>query len=98
MEVKRLLAPYGKRSAAPDRDAVGLTFRFHTFMMTVKKERFMKLSAPMFSTWLIAVIIGGIGILQHFRVLHIAALAPYSIHLIVAGFALLVLATLLRKL
>jgi hypothetical protein len=58
----------------------------------------MKLSAPMFSTWLIAVIIGGIGILQHFHVLHIAALAPYSVHLIVIGFALLVLATLLRKL
>ena len=58
----------------------------------------MKLSAPMFSTWLIAVIIGGIGILQHFHVLHINELAPYAVHLIVAGFALLVLATLLRKL
>lgn len=58
----------------------------------------MKLSAPKFSTWLVAVIIGGIGILQYFRVLHIDALAPYPFHLIVAGFALLVLATLLKKL
>ncbi len=58
----------------------------------------MKLSAPMFSTWLIAVIIGVIGILQHFHVLHIDALAQYSVHLIIIGFGLLVLATLLRKL
>jgi hypothetical protein len=58
----------------------------------------MKLSAPKFSTWLISVIIGGVGILQYFRVLHIDALAPYSIHLLVAGFALLVLATLFKKL
>ena len=58
----------------------------------------MKLSAPQFSTWLIAVIIGAIGALQHFRVLHINELAPYSVHLLVAGFALLILATLLKKL
>ncbi|MCJ7524860.1 MAG: hypothetical protein MUP71_06500 [Candidatus Aminicenantes bacterium] len=58
----------------------------------------MKLSAPMFSTWLIAVIIGAIGALQHFHVLHINELAPYSVHLLVAGFALLILATLLKKL
>jgi len=58
----------------------------------------MKLSAPKFSTWLIAVIIGAIGALQYFRVLHINELAPYSVHLLVAGFALLVLATLVKKL
>ncbi len=58
----------------------------------------MKLSAPKLSTWLVAVIIGGIGILQYFRVLHINELAPYSVHLLVAGFALLILATLLKKL
>ena len=58
----------------------------------------MKLSAPKFSTWLIAVIIGGVGILQHFRVIHIDALAPYSFHLLIIGFALLILATLFRKL
>ena len=58
----------------------------------------MKLSAPKFSTWLIAVIIGGIGILQYFRVLHIDALARYPFHLIMIGFGLLVLATLVKKL
>ncbi len=58
----------------------------------------MKLSAPKFSTWLIAVIIGAIGALQHFRVLHINELAPYAVHLLVAGFVLLILATMLRKL
>jgi hypothetical protein len=58
----------------------------------------MKLSAPKFSTWLISVIIGGVGILQHFHVLHINELAQYSVHLIIIGFALLVLATLVKKL
>jgi hypothetical protein len=58
----------------------------------------MKLSAPKVSTWVVAVIVGGIGILQHFRVIHIDALAQYSVHLIIIGFALLVLATLVRKL
>ena len=58
----------------------------------------MRLSAPKISTWLVAVIVGAIGALQYFRVLHIDALAPYSIHLLVAGFALLILATLLKKL
>lgn len=58
----------------------------------------MKLSAPKFSTWLISVIIGGVGILQHFRVIHIDALAQYSVHLIIIGFAVLILATLFKKL
>jgi len=58
----------------------------------------MKLSAPKFSTWLVAVIIGGVGILQHFHVLHINELAQYSVHLIIIGFALLILATLFKKL
>jgi membrane-bound ClpP family serine protease len=58
----------------------------------------MKLSAPKFSTWLISVIVGLVGILQHFHVLHINDLAQYSVHLIIIGFALLVLATLVRKL
>lgn len=58
----------------------------------------MKLSAPKFTTWLVSVIIGGVGILQYFRVLHIDALAPYTFHLLVAGFALLILATMIKKL
>jgi len=58
----------------------------------------MKLSAPKLTTWLVAVIVGGIGALQYFSVLHVDALAPYSIHMLVGGFALLILATLLKKL
>ena len=58
----------------------------------------MKLSAPKFSTWLISVIIGAIGALQYFHVLHINELAQYSVHLIIIGFVLLILATMLRKL
>jgi hypothetical protein len=58
----------------------------------------MKLSAPMFVTWFIAVIIGIVGILQHFHVLHIPALAPYTFHMIAFAFVLLALATLLKKL
>jgi len=58
----------------------------------------MKLSAPKLTTWLVAVIVGAVGALQYFRVLHIDALAPYSIHMLVGGFALLILATLLKKL
>ena len=58
----------------------------------------MKLSAPKLSTWLVAVITGGVGILQHFRVLSIPVLAPYTFYLLVAGFALLVLAALFKKL
>jgi hypothetical protein len=64
----------------------------------MKQGGSMKLSAPKFSTWLIAVIIGAVGALQHFRVLHINELAPYSVHLLLAGFVLLILATLFRKL
>lgn len=66
-------------------------------MMTAK-EGIMKLSAPKFSTWLAAVILGGVSILQYFRVLSIPALAPYNFYLMAAGFLLLVLAALFRKL
>ena len=58
----------------------------------------MKLSAPKFSTWLIAIVLGGVSILQYFRVLSIPALAPYNYYLLAAGFALLALAALFKKL
>jgi hypothetical protein len=57
----------------------------------------MRLSAPKFSTWLLAVIAGGVGVLQHFHVLRIDVLAPYSYYLLLAGFVLLVLAALFKK-
>jgi hypothetical protein len=56
----------------------------------------MRLSAPKAITWLIAVVLGGLGILGHFS--KAAPLSTYSFWLAVVGFGLLVLATLLRDL
>ncbi len=56
----------------------------------------MKLSAPLQITWLVAVILGVVGIAA--RVLPIAALAPNAIWLVGAGFALLALGTLFKGL
>lgn len=56
----------------------------------------MKLSRPKNSTWWIAVIIGGLGILSQF--VSIPVLSGYSFWLVVAGFVLLVLATYLKDL
>ena len=52
----------------------------------------MNLSAPTMIVWVIAVILGVLGILG---VLAIAAI-PYASYLLIAGFVLLVLATLLK--
>jgi hypothetical protein len=56
----------------------------------------MKLSAPKVITWLIAVVLGVLGIVG--RLTHTAPLSTYSMWLVVAGFGLLALATLLRDL
>ena len=56
----------------------------------------MKLTAPKFITWLIAVVLGGLGILA--QLFSLGALLPYAFWLVVAGFVLLVLATLLKDL
>ncbi len=56
----------------------------------------MNLSAPKQIVWIIAVVLGVIGILA--RVVPIAALAPNAFWLVTLGFILLVLGTLLRGL
>jgi hypothetical protein len=56
----------------------------------------MKLSAPKVITWLIAVVLGVLGILGHFSAA--GTLTTYSFWLVVAGFVLLALATFLREL
>ena len=56
----------------------------------------MKLSAPKQAVWLIAVILGVLGILAFYGI--IAPLAAYSFWLVVIAFVLLALATLLKNL
>ena len=58
----------------------------------------MTLSAPKQTTWLIAVAAGALGVLVHYRVVHIALLAPYAGFLVVASWALLVVACLVKGL
>ncbi len=57
----------------------------------------MKLSAPTVIVWWISLILGALGLLLYLKVFSIAVLNPYAIWLIVAGFALLLLATLFRR-
>lgn len=54
----------------------------------------MKLSAPSQIVWIIALILGILGILGAMGV--VAALATYAFWLVVAGWALLLIATLMR--
>ncbi len=54
----------------------------------------MNLSAPKQIVWIIAVVLGVIGILA--RVIPIAALAPYAFWLVTLAFILLALGTLLK--
>ncbi len=55
----------------------------------------MKLSAPSQVMWIIALILGILGILASMGV--VAALATYAFWLVVAGWALLLSATLMRN-
>ena len=55
----------------------------------------MKLSAPSQVFWVIAVILGILGVLASMGV--VAPLAAYAFWLVVAGWALLVIATLMRN-
>jgi len=58
----------------------------------------MKLSAPKFITWFISLLLGVLGILLYLNVLAIPFLTPYIFWLVVAGFGLLILATLFKGL
>ena len=57
----------------------------------------MKLTPPSVASWLIAVIVGGLGILNHIGAVHVG-LGVQPFWLVGAGFILLVLATLVRGL
>ena len=58
----------------------------------------MKLSAPKNVTWLVALAGGVLGTLMQYRVLHLAALRPYTFLLVAGALALLLIATLAKGL
>ena len=58
----------------------------------------MKLSAPKHVTWWIALIAGGLGVVEHYGVVHLPLIGPYSTFLVVGAWALLILATFLKGL
>ena len=53
----------------------------------------MKLSAPRHVTWWISLIAGGVGVLEHYRVVHLPFVGRYASVLVVGAWALLILAT-----
>jgi hypothetical protein len=58
----------------------------------------MKLSAPKHVTWWVALAAGGVGVLEHYRIVHLPIVGPYSTFLIVGAWALLIFATALKGL
>ena len=52
-------------------------------------------SAPNGTLWLVALIIGGLGILAHF--VHVDEVSKYSFQMLMVGFLLLVVGTAYRK-
>jgi hypothetical protein len=58
----------------------------------------MNLSAPKQSTWMIALAAGALGIVLHYRIVHIAVLAPYAFLLVAGALALLLVASIARGL
>ena len=56
----------------------------------------IRLSAPKVITWVVAVVVGVVGIVAHLGI--IPVLSGYAFWLVAAAFVLLVLATLLRGL
>jgi hypothetical protein len=58
----------------------------------------MKLSAPKQVTWWIALVAGGVGVLEYYRVVHLPVIGQYSAFLIIGSWALLILATFLKGL
>jgi hypothetical protein len=58
----------------------------------------MKLSAPKHVTWWVALVAGGVGVLEYYRIVRLPIVGPYSTFLIVGAWALLILATALKGL
>ena len=58
----------------------------------------MRLTPPAAATWLVALVVGGLGVLLYTRVLHIAGLGIAPFWLVVVGFVLLLIAPLVKGL
>lgn len=58
----------------------------------------MRLNAPSATMWLVALLVGGLGILMRLRVLSLPGLGVDSFWLVTAGFVLLLIATAMRRL
>ena len=58
----------------------------------------MKLSAPKKVTWWVALVAGGVGMLEAYRVIHLPVVGSFSTFLIAGAWALLILATALKGL
>ncbi|HEX8951584.1 MAG TPA: hypothetical protein VF997_00590 [Polyangia bacterium] len=58
----------------------------------------MKLSAPKHVTWWIALVAGGLGVVEHYGVVRLPIIGAHSTFLIVGAWALLILATFLKGL
>ncbi len=58
----------------------------------------MRMNAPKVLTWLVAVILGVVGILLKLNVINIAALDKYDFVLVAVGFGLLTLGNLIKEL
>jgi hypothetical protein len=58
----------------------------------------MKLSAPKHVTWWVALVAGGVGVLESYRVVHLPIVGSFSTFLIAGSWALLILATALKGL
>jgi hypothetical protein len=58
----------------------------------------MRLSAPKHVTWWVALVAGGVGALEQYRVIHLPVIGAFSSFLILGAWALLILATLLKGL
>jgi hypothetical protein len=58
----------------------------------------MKLSAPRHVTWWVALVAGGVGVLEQHHVVHLPVVGSFSSFLIAGSWLLLILATALRGL
>ena len=58
----------------------------------------MRLNAPSSAMWLVALLVGGLGILLQLRVVRLPGLGVDPFWLVTAGFGLLVIATAMRRL
>jgi hypothetical protein len=56
----------------------------------------MKLRSPSFGLWVLAVVLGGAGLLMRFGILHITGLGIDSFWFVAVGFVILAVATLLK--